>query len=200
MIDLEGALAGDRRSEVVRIPTQLCPWGIAASPDGRTIIVASGGSQRERRSGNTLSIIDVDRAASGDVGAEIARVLVGTDDPAVQSHPLIPSVTPGGRFVVMPNIRTENVSIVDLERAKSGASDAEVARIPLTRADGASVRPKGSAITPDGRYALITGGPRDEPLSNEPGHLYVIDLHPRAVVATVTGVGNDPYGVAVVVR
>ena len=29
------------------------------------------------------------------------------------------------------------------------------------------------------------------------GTVWVIDLHARAVVATVTGVGNDPYGLAV---
>jgi hypothetical protein len=27
--------------------------------------------------------------------------------------------------------------------------------------------------------------------------VWVIDLHSRVVVATVTGVGNDPYGLAI---
>lgn len=198
VIDLTRALTGDPDAEVGRIPAQIGPWGITATPDGHTIIVANGGSQRDGSAGNTLSIIDVDRAAVGDRGAEVARVLVGTDDPEVETHPLIPSVTPDGRFVIVPNVRANNVSIVDLELALSGESNAEVARIPLTRADGRIARPKGSAITADGRYALITGGPSVRPLSNEPGFLYVIDLRTRAVVATVTGVGNDPYGVAIV--
>ena len=43
-------------------------------------------------------------------------------------------------------------------------------------------------------------GPRIEPLDQEPGHVYVIDLRSRDVVATVTGVGNDPYGIAFVER
>jgi YVTN family beta-propeller protein len=28
--------------------------------------------------------------------------------------------------------------------------------------------------------------------------VYIIDLRSRSVVATVTGVGNDPYGLAIV--
>jgi DNA-binding beta-propeller fold protein YncE len=200
VIDLTRALAGDALAEVARVPVQVGPWGITATPDGHHIIVANGGSQRERRSGSTLSILDVDRASRGAPDSEVTRVLVGTDDPDVQTHPLIPSVTPDGRWVVVPNIRTNNVSIVDLQAAISGDADAEIARISLVRADGRPARPKASAITPDGRYALISGGPRSEPLSEEPGHLYVIDLRARRVVATVTGVGNDPYGVALVYR
>lgn len=200
VIDLARALEGDPLAEIARIPSQLAPWGITATPDRRHVIVANGGSQRERRSGNVLSILDVERARTGAGDAEVIRVLVGTDDPQEQTHPLIPSVTPDGREVIVPNIRTDNVSIVDLERALSGDPYAEVARIPLTRADGRTARPKGSAITSDGRYAVISAGPRSEPLSLEPGHVYVIDLRSRSVVATVTGVGNDPYGVALVYR
>jgi DNA-binding beta-propeller fold protein YncE len=200
VIDLARALEGDPLAEIARLPLQVGPWGITATPDRRHVIVANGGSQRERRSGNVLSIIDVERASTGSADAEVARVLVGTDDPEEQTHPLIPSVTPDGREVVVPNIRTDNVSIVDLAMALSGNPDAEVARIPLTRADGRTARPKGSAITSDGRFAVISAGPRSEPLSLEPGHVYVVDLRSRLVVATVTGVGNDPYGVALVYR
>ena len=113
---------------------------------------------------------------------------------------LIATVTPDGRTVIVPNVRVNNVSVVDLEAAIAGEPDPEVARIPLVRADGRIARPKGSAVTPDGRYALISGGPRVQPLSQEVGYLYVIDLGSRSVVATVTGVGTDPYGVTVVER
>ena len=200
VIDLARALAGDRLAEIRRIQTQVGPWGITATPDGRHVIVANGGSQRERRAGNTLSIIDVDRASAGADDAEVARVRVGTDDPEEPTHPLIPSVTPDGRHVIVPNIRTDNVSIVDLGLALEGDPGAEVARIPLVRADGRPARPKGSAITSDGRYALISAGPGSQPFSQELGHVYVIDLRSRSVVATVTGVGNDPYGLALVYR
>lgn len=210
VIDLAGALRGDPRAEIGRIPAQVGPWGITATPDRRHVIVANGGSQRDGSAGNTLSLIDVDRAGRlrQGVGAhatvadrpEVARVRVGTDDPAEPSHPLIPSVTPDGRDVVVPNVRANNVSIVNLARALAGAPDAEVARLPLTRADGQPARPKGSAITADGQYAVVSGGPSAPPFSRALGHLYVIDLRSRTVVATVTGVGHEPYGVAIVER
>lgn len=205
VIDLGRALRGDPRAEIGRVPTQVGPWGITATPDRRHIIVANGGSQRDGSAGNTISVIDVDRAsqgfgAQGGGHAEVARVLVGTDDPSEQTHPLIPTVTPDGREVIVPNVRADNVSIVNIELALAGDPDAEVARIPLVRPDGRPVRPKGSAITPDGRYAVISAGPSLPPFSQELGHLYVIDLRSRRLVATVTGVGHEPYGLAVVER
>ena len=200
VIDLGRALRGDTGAEITRIPMQVGPWGITATPDGRHIIVASGGSQRDGSAGNTISVIDVDRATTGAVRAEVARVRVGTDDPSAQTHPLIPSVTPDGTAVVVPNVRANNVSIVNLERALAGHPDAEVARVPLARTDGQPARPKGSAITSDGRYAVISGGPASPPFTQELGHLYVIDLRSRRVVATVTGVGHEPYALAIVER
>jgi len=203
VIDLARALQGDRLAEIGRIPNQVGAWGITATPDGRHVIVASGGSQKDGAAGNTISIIDVDRVqgASADLdNAEVARVLVGTDDPEETTFPLIPSVTPDGREVIIPNIRAENVAIVDLKMALAGDPRAEVARIALSRDDGRPVRPKGSAVTSDGRYAVISGGPGAEPFSQELGHVYVIDLRSRRVVSTVTGVGNDPYGLAIVER
>jgi len=94
------------------------------------------------------------------------------------------------------------VSIVDLRKALAHDPGAEVARIPVTRpadADGQirPGRPKGTAVTSDGRYAVVSGGPRLAPDAPPSGTVWVIDLHQRAVVATVTGVGNDPYGLTI---
>ena len=200
VISLARALEGDRLAELGRVPMQIGPWGITATRDRRHIIVANGGSQRESRSGNTISILDVDRASAGLEDAEVARILVGTDDPREQTHPLIPSVTPDGREVIVPNVRADNVSIVNLDLALAGDPGAEVARVPLTRADGRPARPKGSAVTSDGRYAVISGGPAVEPFSGENGHVYVIELRSRRVVGTVTAVGNGPYNLALVTR
>lgn len=200
VIDLARALRGERGAEIGRIPVQRAPWGITATPNGRHIIVANGGSQRDGSAGNAISILDVERASAGAENAEVARIRVGTDDPAQQTHPLIVSVTPDGAEVIVPNVRANNVSIVSLARALAGRADAEVARIPLIRADGQPARPRGSAITRDGRYAVISGGPASPPFAEALGHLYVIDLRSRQVVATVTGVGHEPYGVAIVER
>ena len=201
VIDLEQALAGDKTPEIIRVPTQIGPWGITTSPNGRWVVAANRESQQVAFEGNTISIIDVDLARAAAPNAEVARVLVGTSDPNVQTRPFIPSFTPDGKFIIVPNFRANNVSIVDLDMALAGNSGAEVARIPLTRppeADGQVLpaRPKGSAVTLDGRYAVISGGPRT---TFEPsGTVWIIDLRTRTVVATVTGVGNDPYGLAVV--
>jgi len=195
VIDLEDALAGDRTPEIIRIPTQIGPWGITTSPDGRWVVAANRESQQVAFEGNTISIIDVDLARVGAANAEVARVLVGTSNPNVQTRPFIPSFTPDGRFITVPNFRSNNVSIVDLARALAHDPGAEVARIALTRPDGLAARPKGSAVTSDGRYAVISGGPRTAFVPS--GTVWIIDLNTRAVVATVTGVGNDPYGLAV---
>lgn len=200
MIDLDSALAGNKTAEIARIPTQIGPWGIASSPHGRYIVAANRESQRVAFEGNTISIFDVENPT-----VEAARVQVGTSDPNVQTRPFIPSFTPDGKEIIVPNFRANNVSIVDLGKALSGNPGAEVARIPLVRPAAAepdntarAARPKGSAVTSDGRYAVISGGPRTTPNTVPSGTVWIVDLRKRAVVATVTGVGNDPYGLAVV--
>ena len=159
VVDLDRALTGDNRAEIGRVPDQRAAWGMAATPDGRYIIVASGGSQKDDWTGNTISVIDVDIAATNVEHAEVARVRVGTDDPDEPSHPLIVSVTPNGEEIIVPNLLTDTVSIVSLELALAGDRGAEVARIHLARADGLPARPKGTTITADGKYAVVSGGP-----------------------------------------
>src|SRR5215470_3239327 len=134
VIDLERALAGQKNPspEILRIPTQIGPWGITTSPNGRYIVAANRESQRVAFEGNTISIIDVDRIGTADP-PEVARVLVGTSDPNVQTRPFIPSFTPNGKEIIVPNFRANNVSIVDLAKALAGDPGAEVARIPLVR-------------------------------------------------------------------
>ena len=95
VIDLGRALRGDPRAEIGRVPTQVGPWGITATPDRRHIIVANGGSQRDGSAGNTISVIDVDRASAGAGRAEVARVLVGTDDPPGADPSVDPLRHPG---------------------------------------------------------------------------------------------------------
>jgi len=197
VIDLGRALEGDRSAEINRVPTQVGPWGITATPDGRHVIAASRESQQVAFEGNTISIIDVELARAGASDAEVARVLVGTDDSQEQTRPFIPSVTPDGSQVIVPNFRANSVSIVSLDMALAGDPDAEIARIPLLRSDGLPARPKGSAVTSDGRYAVVSGGPSTPPFSEALGHVYVIDLQSQSVAGVVTGVGNDPYGIAV---
>lgn len=200
VMDLQQALNGVRVVEIApRIPVQSGPFGIKASPNGRFIAVTARESGRIDFEGNTISIIDVERARRGLPGAEAARVRVGTDDPNGAARPFTVAWTPDGRQIIVANYRTNNVSIVDLSLALAHSSRAEVARIALARpadADGQvrPARPKGTAVTSDGRYAVVSGGPRLAPTAPPSGTVWVIDLRSRAVVGTVTGVGNDPYG------
>src|SRR5499427_6320084 len=203
VMDLELALTGTPVAEIApRVPVQTGPFGIKASPDGKLIAVTARESAKIDFEGNTISIIDVDRARAGAPGAELARVRVGTDDPGGQSRPFTVAWTPDGREIVVANYRTNNVSIVDVRRALAHDPRAEVARIPVTRlADPDGIvrpgNPKGTAVTADGRYAVVSGGPRLDPSAPPSGTVWVIDLRRRAVVATVTGVGNDPYGLTI---
>jgi DNA-binding beta-propeller fold protein YncE len=203
VMDLQRALAGVPVVEVApRVPVQTGPFGIKASPNGKLIAVTARESAKVDFEGNTISIIDVDLARTGSPGAELARVRVGTDDPAGQSRPFTLAWTPDGREIVVANFRTNNVSIVDVRRALLHDPRAEVARIPLTRLmdpDGIvrPSRPKGTAVTSDGRYAVVSGGPRLDPAAPPSGTVWVIDLKLRQVVTTVTGVGNDPYGLTI---
>src|SRR5262249_5045489 len=160
VMDLDAALKGNPVVEVApRVPVQTGPFGIAASPDGKYIAVTARESGREEFEGNTISIIDVERARQGAPNAEAARVQVGTDDAKAKGRPVTVSWTPDGQQIAVANFALNNVSIVDIKKALAKDKGAEVARIALTRADGVPARPKGTAITPDGRYLIVSGGP-----------------------------------------
>src|SRR3989449_7076988 len=140
VMDLHQALMGAPVAQIApRIPVQTGPFGIKASPNGKFIAVTARESGQADFEGNTISIIDVDRARTGAPGAEAARVRVGTNDPNGQARPFTLAWTPDGRQIIVANYRTNNVSIVDLRKALAHEPGAEVARIPVTRpadADG----------------------------------------------------------------
>ena len=48
-------------------------------------------------------------------------------------------------------------------------------------------------MTSDGRFAVVTGGANTLPDPTPTGTVFVIDLRTNTQVATVTGVGIDPY-------
>jgi YVTN family beta-propeller protein len=52
-------------------------------------------------------------------------------------------------------------------------------------------------VTASGKYAVVSGGPRLAPDAPPSGTVWIINLRSQQVVATVTGVGNDPYGVTI---
>jgi len=195
VIDVTRALAGDPGAEVARIPVAVGPWGMALSPDGSLVATANRESARTGVEGNTISILDVEKSAAGAKDAEVARVLVGSNNPSAQTRPFALAFTPDGSRLLVSNFRSNNLSIVDVKKALAGELGAEVARIKLDTPDGKPSRPRGIVITPDGRYAAITGAARGTPGS---GILWILDLATNKVLSRVTGVGNETYLLALV--
>jgi DNA-binding beta-propeller fold protein YncE len=190
VIDLARALAGDPGAEIARIPVAVGPWGLAVSPDGALVAVANRESARTGVEGNTVSLLDVEKAAAGAKDAEVARVLVGSNNPATATRPFSLAFTPDGGQLIVSNFRSNNVSFIDVKKALAGELGAETARIRLETPSGGPSRPRGVVITPDGRYAAITGAARGAAGS---GVLWVMDLATRKVVSRVTGIGNETY-------
>jgi len=190
VIDLNRALAGAADAEIARIPVAIGPWGMAVSPDGSLVAAANRESARTGVEGNTVSILDVEKSAAAAKDAEVARVLVGTNNPAVATRPFSLAFTPDGSKLIVSNFRSNNVSIVDVKKALAGELGAETARIALTTPSGGPSRPRGIVVTPDGRYAAITGAARGAPNS---GVLWVMEVATGKVVGRVTGVGNETY-------
>jgi DNA-binding beta-propeller fold protein YncE len=182
-------LGGDGGAEVARVPTQTGPFGVAISPDGALAAVANRESARTGIEGNTLSLIDVQRALDGDRRAEVARIRVGTDRPDESTRPFAAAFTRDGSHVMVSCFRSNTVSLVDVGKALRG-EPAEEKRASFSAPDGGPGRPRGIAMTQDGRYAAIVGGAKNGPGSSVVWIVDVTDLRP---LGCVTGVGNESY-------
>ncbi len=190
VIDVKKALANQPGAELARISVQTGPWGLAVSPDGTLIATANRESARTGIEGNTVSIINAEKAAAGAKDAEAARLIVGTNNPSTPSRPFGVAFTPDGKTLLASNFRANNLSFIDVQKAVSGELGAEVTRLTLVSPDGKPSRPRGIVLTPDGKYAAVTGAPRGTPGS---GVLWVVDVPARKTVGRVTGVGNETY-------
>lgn len=189
VISLQKAINGHPGAELARIPTQTGGFGIATSPDGKLVAVAAREDLALDKPGNTISIIDVEKALTNPAKAEVARLLLGTDDPTVGTRPFVAAFTPDGKRIVVTNFRTNNISVVDVAKALSG-QPAEIKRIALETPNGQPSRPRGVAFTADGKYAAITGAPKGGPNT---GVVWLVDLDTYAVAGRVTQVGNESY-------
>lgn len=189
VVSLSKAIAGEAGAELGRIPTQTGGFGISTSPDGKLVALAAREDQATGKEGNTVSLIDVEKALANPATAEVARVQLGTDDPAVGTRPFLAAFTPDGKRLVVTHFRTNNVSFVDVDKALA-RQPSEIRRIALVSPDGKPSRPRGVAFTADGRYAAITGVPRSGPNS---GVVWLVDLNTYAVVSRVTQVGDESY-------
>jgi DNA-binding beta-propeller fold protein YncE len=189
VIDLSRGLAGDPKAELARVPVEAGPFGLAVSPDGTLLAVASRENAKTGDEGRTISLIDIERAAAGAADAERARVMVGTDDATVGTRPFAVAFTKDGRHLIATCFRSNTVSLIDVGKALA-AQPAEVARLAVPTPDGGPSRPRGVVLTPDGRYAAITGGAKTGPGSSM---LFLIELPSMKLAGTVTGIGNESY-------
>jgi DNA-binding beta-propeller fold protein YncE len=189
VISLQKALAGDPGAELARIPVHSGGFGISTSPNGKLVAVASREDLATDKAGNTISIIDVEKALTNPAKAEVARLLLGTDDPSVGTRPFVAAFTPDGKRIVVTHFRTNNISIVDVDKALAG-QPAEIKRIALATPGGQPSRPRGVAFTPDGKHVAITGAPKGGPNT---GVVWLVNLDTYRVVGRVTQVGNESY-------
>jgi DNA-binding beta-propeller fold protein YncE len=189
VISLAQAVRGEPGAEVARVPVQTGPFGLAVSPDGRLAAVANRESAKTGIEGNTISLIDIARAAAGEGGAERARVRVGTDREEEGTRPFTVAFTRDGRKVVATCFRSNTVSLVDVEKALAGAP-AEERRVSFSTPDGGPGRPRGLVMLPDGAHAAIIGGAKGAPGSSL---VWIVDLETLTPRSCVTGVGTESY-------
>jgi hypothetical protein len=164
-------------------------FGISTSPNGKLVAVASREDLAADKPGNTISLIDVGMALSNPAKAEVVRLLLGTDDPAVGTRPFVAAFTPDGKRIVVTHFRTSNISIVDVAKALAG-QPAEIKRITLDTPNAQPSRPRGVAFTSDGKHAAITGAPKGGPNT---GVVWLVNLDSYQVAGRVTQVGNESY-------
>ena len=189
VISVRKALNGEAKPEIARIPMQAGGFGVSTSPDGTLVAHASRENAQTGTEGNTVSLIDVRKAYKNPDNAEVARVLVGTDDKTVGTRPFVAAFTPDGKRLVTTQFRSNNVDIVDVSKALAG-EPATLKRIALETPDGGPSVPRGVAITPDGRYAAITGAVKTGKNSSV---VWIIDLKNYKVKGRVTEIGNESY-------
>jgi DNA-binding beta-propeller fold protein YncE len=189
VMSLTKALAGEAGAEIARIPVQAGGFGISTSPDGKLVAHASRESAQTDVAGNTVSIVDVEKALSDPAKAEVARVLVGTDDPATPTRPFVAAFLPDGKRILSTQFRANNIDIIDVEKALAGQK-ATIRRVELKTPGGEPSRPRGIAITPDGKYAAITGAPKGKSNSSV---VWIVDLASYEVKGRVTEIGNESY-------
>jgi len=207
VVDLE------QRREVKRLSAGRGTWDVARSHDGDNVYVTNNLSHYVRfrePSRSEVTVVGAARAVVEDrVMISEANLVQGVD------------VAPGGEFALVTLIRTKN--LVPMTRVIQGWvltngigilwPDGRVDQLLLDEPDRYFADPTDVAITPDGRWAYVTGGGVDEVAVIDlermrsiiesatpeerstllPNHLGV----PTEMVATRIPVGTNPRGVTV---
>ena len=192
VLDLAKARAGSDAAEINRVATETGPFGMALSPDGTLVAVAARESMSRDYEGETVSLIDVARAAAGRDDAERARIKVGGSTDDLHSRPFGVAFSEDGKRLVASCFRSNAVSILDVEAAVAG-QPCELHLIHPEAPGGGPSRPRGIAVS--GKYACVIGGAKGGSRSSL---VWLIDIDTGTVAATVTEVGNESYFLAAV--
>jgi DNA-binding beta-propeller fold protein YncE len=189
VISLAKATAGEKGAEIGRIPTQSGGFGITTSPDGKYVLATAREDAATGVEGNTISIIDVEKAIKDPAKSEVARLLVGTANPEEATRPFVAAFTPDGKQILTTTFRSNNLTVHDAAKAIAGEKP-EPKLVKLETPNGEPSRPRGIAFSSDGTYAAISGAPKSKPNS---GVVWIVDTNTWEVKGRVTEIGNESY-------
>jgi YVTN family beta-propeller protein len=159
-------------------PPRFGPYQLVFSPDDRFAYVTC-------RFSNDVRVFDA-------TTRELVRVI------PVGVNPLIPAITPDGRYLYVPNRGTGN----PVSRSVSVIRTSDF--VEVTRIENVGVEPHAVAITDDGRYAYVScenlssPDPPHHPTtgSGAPGFVAVIDVSTNTVMRRIE-VGAFAAGIAI---
>jgi len=152
---------------------QGAPVEAAVSPDGKRIYVSNYNMYGPGFANPGFDLCnDSDRIDRGFVFEINTRTLRKTDAIQVGEVPKYLAVSPDGRYLLVGNWGSWDISVVDLRKNR------EIRRIE------AGVAPRGIAFSPNGRTAYVTLVGEDR--------ILVIDMKTFKVKRTITGIGERP--------
>jgi DNA-binding beta-propeller fold protein YncE len=190
------------------------PVGLAITPDGRHALVSNSEGDGTEDGGRTIAVIDLAARrvlhqitqAWGNAGFPCPPTPVAHMGPHASfgcfadTNGIVISPLRGG-IAFAANGGTDDVSVIDVQRAIAGDAGAEIARVPV------AVGPWGIAVSPDGR--LVATANRESARTGAEGNtISLIDVEKAAtgaqgaeVARLIVGTNNPatasrPFGVA----
>jgi DNA-binding beta-propeller fold protein YncE len=127
---------GDELQSTSLIPLSSAPAGLALSPDGRVLLVASAAG---------VTVLDVARAGAGDPSSVMGTVSTG------EGAGTSALAVAGGRYVFTVDETADTVTVLDLLRLEAG----DFGPSALVGTVAVDMAPAGIGASPDGRYVYV---------------------------------------------
>jgi DNA-binding beta-propeller fold protein YncE len=137
--------------------------------------------------GNTMSLIDVEKALNNPAKAEVARLLPGTVNPAVGTRPFVAAFTLDSKRIVVTHFRTNNISMVDVAKAPA-SQPAEIKRLTLETPDGKPSRSAAWPSSPTANRPPSPARPRADPHTRV---VWLVNLDSYQVTGRVAPLGKE---------